>query len=85
MSEQCKFVQGGGYNPWASDAKIYPVKTVKADSSLDLSTYPSMMANGSVKGMKKLYWGKGALCVKKGNYIYNVSGNPDLYFQINVV
>lgn len=68
------------YNPFTETNK--PVKTIPANDKLDLSEYPNFSASGSVAGMKKLYYGKGALLIKKGGYIYNVSSNPMLYFNI---
>lgn len=38
----------------------------------NLSLYPNFSKNGSIKGMKALYYGKNAMLVKCGNYIYNV-------------
>lgn len=36
--------------------------------------HPSIHCTGSVLGMKKLgYWGKNDICVRCGNYIYNLS------------
>lgn len=36
--------------------------------------HPSIHYTGSVRGMKKLgYWGKHDLCVRSGQYIYNLS------------
>ena len=55
------------------------VKKIPANSKLDLSEFPNFSASGSVKGMKKLYYGKDALLVKKGAYIYNVSASPEIY------
>jgi hypothetical protein len=47
------------------------VKTIPVYAR-DLSMYPNFAASGSVKGMRKLYYGKGALLVRMGAYIYNV-------------
>ena len=38
-----------------------------------LSEFPNFSANGSITGMKKLYYGKDALLVKCGGYIYKVT------------
>lgn len=38
----------------------------------NLSQYPNFSARGSVYGMKKKYYGAGALLVRSGSYIYNV-------------
>ena len=37
-----------------------------------LSQYPNFHKSGSITGMKKLYYGKNALLVRCGSYIYNV-------------
>lgn len=44
----------------------------------NLSRFPNFHKSGSVSGMKKLYYGKDALLVRCGNYIYNVSSEPDI-------
>lgn len=44
-----------------------------------LTNCPNIHRTGSVLGMKKLYWGKDALCIRCGNYTYNVSSEPDFY------
>lgn len=68
------------YNPFTETNK--PVKNAIA-GLLYLSDYPNFSSTGSVKGMKKLYYGKGALLIKQGAYIYNVSDTPDLYFNLD--
>lgn len=48
--------------------------------SLNLSgKYPNFHVSGSIKGMKKLYYGKNALLVRQGSYIYNVTAKPEIY------
>jgi hypothetical protein len=37
---------------------------------------------GSVKGMKAKYYGKNALLVRQGQYIYDVTSRPDIYNDI---
>ncbi|MCS2593492.1 hypothetical protein NXX56_23660 [Bacteroides thetaiotaomicron] len=37
---------------------------------------------GSITGMKKLYYGKNALLVHCGSWIYNVSSEPEVYYNI---
>jgi len=68
------------YNPYTEGNK--PTKILPAKSPIDLSEYPNFSATGSIAGMKKKYYGKGALLIKKGAYIYNVSSTPDLYFYL---
>ncbi len=43
-----------------------------------ISKYPNFSATGSVTGMRKIY-GKMALLVRCGSYIYNVSAAPRIY------
>ena len=42
-----------------------------------LSQFPNFSATGSVVGMKKLYYGKDALLVRCGGFIYKVTS--DIY------
>jgi len=49
----------------------------KSDLKHDLSVFPNFSANGSILGMKKLYYGKDALLIKSGSYIYKVT--PEIY------
>lgn len=59
------------------------VKTLSVNHSLakELDKFPNFDKSGSVRGMKKLYYGKDALLVKCGNYIYNVSSEPSIYAE----
>ena len=38
----------------------------------NLSQFPNFSATGSIKGMKAKYYGKDALLIRSGSYIYNV-------------
>ena len=63
--------------------QVMPTKTIAVKNKPDeLSEYPSFSVTGSIKGMKDKYYGKGALLVKCGAYIYNVSSNPSIYHDI---
>lgn len=43
-------------------------------SKSERDRHPSIHYTGSVRGMKKLgYWGKHDVCVRCGQYIYNIS------------
>ena len=43
-------------------------------SRAERECHPSIHYTGSVRGMKKLrYWGKDDVCVRCGQYIYNLS------------
>lgn len=44
--------------------------------------FPNFDKTGSIRGMKKLYYGKNALLVRCGNYIYNVSADPSIYYEL---
>lgn len=48
-----------------------------------LSEFPNFHKSGSIKGMKKLYYGKNVLLVRCGDYIYNVSSQPNIYYQVH--
>lgn len=43
-------------------------------SEAEKAAHPSIHYTGSVRGMKKLgYWGKHDMCVRCGQFIYNLS------------
>lgn len=46
--------------------------TVSEGIEYNLSQYPNFHKSGSIRGMKELYYGKAALLVICGNYVYNV-------------
>lgn len=45
----------------------------------NISRFPNFHKSGSISGMKKLYYGKNALLVRCGDYIYNVTSEPEIY------
>lgn len=45
----------------------------------ELSNFPNFHKSGSIIGMKNKYYGRDALLIRKGNYIYNVSDEPEYY------
>jgi len=55
--------------------------TLKEGQRLDISRFPNLHKSGSIRGMKKLYYGVNALLVKCGDYIYNCSTEPEVYYQ----
>jgi hypothetical protein len=52
--------------------KMARVKTLSARDCKKLEKYPNFSKTGSIKGMKKRFYGKDATLVKCGGYIYNV-------------
>lgn len=56
-------------------------KTLKTKDGerLGIGEYPNFSKNGSIRGMKEQYYGKDALLVRCGGYIYNVTSNPEIY------
>lgn len=60
------------------------VKYLKVETGkrLDISDFPNFSATGSITGMKEKYYGKDALLVKCGSYIYNVSSKPIIYHNV---
>lgn len=57
-------------------------KYLKVEHESKVRNLPNFDANGSIKGMKNLYYGKDALLVRCGSYIYNVSNKPDIYYKL---
>ena len=61
------------------------VKTILVKNKRDaqqLAGFPSFSKTGSITGMKRDFYGKDALLVRCGSYIYNVSSKPDIYHRI---
>lgn len=57
------------------------VRTLIKDfaEKVNIESFPNFHKSGSITGMKKLYYGKNALLVRYGNYIYNVSSQSEIY------
>lgn len=64
----------------------YRVKRLKVSDGLRLNIdeFPSFHKSGSVKGMRENFYGKDALLVMCGDYIYHV-GNASANFGMNVL
>lgn len=60
------------------------VKTVSLSHGmiLGLARFPNFHKSGNVWGMKKLYYGKHALLIRCGDFIYNVSSEASIYYGI---
>ena len=43
--------------------------------------FPNFHKTGSISGMKRFYYGKDALLVQCGSWIYNVSSDPSIYYM----
>ena len=52
---------------------------VRDKARLRLSFFPNFSVTGSIRGMKDLYYGKDALLVRCGSWIYNVTSKPSIY------
>ena len=60
---------------------IMKTRQYKGNNPEKLSEFPNFHKSGSIIGMKKLYYGKNALLVANGDYIYNVTSEPDIYYS----
>ena len=62
------------------------VKRMTTDEGkrVNISRFPNFSASGSVRGMKKLYYGRDALLVRVGKFIYNVTSEPAIYNQAHI-
>ena len=49
---------------------------------IGISCFPNFHKSGSIAGMNRLYYGKNALLVRCGSWIYNVSSEPEIYYNI---
>lgn len=53
--------------------------SVKDGTKLSIDNFPSFHKSGSIRGMKDKFYGKDALLVRCGSFIYNVTESPDIY------
>ena len=58
--------------------------TIAEGKRVDIDRFPNFHRTGSVRGMKKLYYGAECLLVRCGNYIYNVTSEPQIYNQATI-
>ena len=56
-------------------AMRYPTVTVRKEFGSLLEKFPNAGPRCNVTGMKKLYWGENALCVRCGLYVYHVDAD----------
>jgi len=57
------------------------VKTLYVkDQRLVDGCFPCFHVTGSVQGMREQFYGKDALLVRCGSWIYNVSRRPEIYY-----
>ena len=47
-----------------------------------IDRFPNFHYTGSIIGMKNLYYDKGALLVRCGSWIYNVTSEPQIYHNV---
>lgn len=55
--------------------------TKEQGKRVGIDRFPNFHRTGSVRGMRKLYYGSRCLLVQCGSYIYNVSAEPQIYYQ----
>lgn len=53
---------------------------IKDKARLRLSRFPNFSVTGSIRGMKKNFYGEDALLVRCGRWIYNVTSSPSIYY-----
>lgn len=58
--------------------------TIEQSRRAELDRFPNFHKTGSVRGMKRLYYGSKCLLVCCGDYIYNVSSEPQVYHQATI-
>lgn len=62
----------------------YKVKTLsRIDGDIiNIHRFPNFHKSGSVIGMKNLYYGLDSLLVRCGSYIYNVTSEPSIFYNL---
>ncbi len=55
--------------------------TKEEGKRVNISRFPNFHKSDSIRGMKKQYYGVAALLVRCGSYIYNVTSEPNIYYN----
>lgn len=58
--------------------------TIKEGQRVRINRFPNFHKTGSVRGMKRLFYGQNCLLVRVGDYVYNVSSEPQIYNQATI-
>ena len=58
--------------------------TIEQGRRVGIDRFPNFHRTGSVRRMKRLYYGSRCLLVRCGDYIYNVSPEPWIYYQATI-
>lgn len=58
--------------------------TIEQGRRVNIGRFPNFHKSGSIRGMKRLYYGKNCLLVRYGSYIYNVSTESRIYYQATI-
>ena len=70
-----------GYEVW-HDKGTYRVRYLPVKyRHLVADKFGNFHKSGSITGMKNKYYGRDALLVRCGNYIYNVTSEPKIYWD----
>lgn len=58
--------------------------TILEGQRVRINRFPNFHKTGSVRGMKKFCYGQNCLLVRCGDYVYNVSSEPQIYNQATI-
>ena len=58
--------------------------TIEQGERVRIDRFPNFHRTGSIRGMKRLYYGSQCLLVRVGQYIYNVSAEPSICNQATI-
>lgn len=57
------------------------IMTKEQGERVGISRFPNFHRTGSIRGMKRLYYGADAMLVRCGDFIYNVTSSSEIYRQ----
>ena len=55
--------------------------TIEQGKRVGIDRFPNFHKSGSIRGMRHFFYRKDCLLVQCGNYIYNVSSEPQISHQ----
>jgi len=58
--------------------------TIEQGRRVQIDRFPNFHKTGIVRGMKRLYYGENCLLIRCGQYYYNVTAEPHIYYQAKI-
>ncbi len=58
--------------------------TIEVGKRVGIDRFPNFHRTGSVRGMKRRFYGNDCLLVRVGSFVYDVTSEPEIYNQATI-